>query len=416
VSARPSAIPFNRPYATGRELPYVQEAIQNGHLSGNGPFSARCARRLEAATGAARALLTQACTGALEMSALLAGIEPGDEVIMPSFTFVSTANAFVLRGGVPVWVDVRPDTLNLDEELVEDAITERTRAIVAVHYAGVGCEMDALTDIARRHDLLLVEDAAHALGATYEGRPLGALGDLGALSFHETKNVISGEGGALLLREPHWTARAEILHEKGTNRRDFARGRVEKYTWVDVGGSYAPSEINAAFLWAQLERADWITERRRGLWDAYHAALAPVEEAGRARRPVVPGHCRHNAHMYHLLVSGGDARTRFIDRLEARGVNAVFHYVPLHSSPAGRRYGRAHGDLPCTERAGERLVRLPLWVGLGTDDLDRVVEAAHRALADEPADAVEPWATAARRRPSRLEAEAVTGAAEGARR
>lgn len=387
-------VPFNRPYASGAELAHVEQAIAGGHLSGNGPFSERCARWLEDATGAERALLTHACTGALEMAALLAQIEPGDEVIMPSFTFVSTANAFVLRGAVPVWVDVRADTLNLDEELVEDAITPRTRAIVVVHYAGVACEMDALLELAGSHGLLLVEDAAHALGATYRGRPLGALGHLGALSFHETKNVISGEGGALLLRDRSLVERAEILHEKGTNRRDFARGRVDKYTWVDVGSSFAPSEINAAFLWGQLERAEWINGRRMEVWHTYHAAFEELEAAGRARRPVVPEHCGHNAHMYHLLLASRAARDDFLERLERSGVNAVFHYVPLHSSPAGLRLSRAAGDLPNTDRAGDRLVRLPLWVGISPSQLDLVICAVHAALADAPDDAVASWEAA----------------------
>ena len=387
-------VPFNRPYASGTELAYVEEAIAQGHLSGNGPFTKRCSRWLEAATGARQALLTHACTGALEMAALLANIEPGDEVIMPSFTFVSTANAFVLRGAVPVWVDVRPDTLNLDETLVEAAITPRTRAIVVVHYAGVACEMDALLELADRHGLLLVEDAAHALGATYRGRPLGALGQIGALSFHETKNVISGEGGALLLRDPGLVERAEILHEKGTNRRSFARGEVDRYTWVDVGSSFAPSEINAAFLWGQLERAEWINARRMEVWRSYHDAFEGLETAGRARRPVVPEHCGHNAHMYHLLLSGRAARDEFLRRLERAGVNAVFHYVPLHSSPAGLRLSRAAGELPNTDRAAERLVRLPLWVGMSTAHLDLVVHAVFAALADAPDDAVSSWEAA----------------------
>lgn len=388
-------VPFNRPYASGAELAHVGEAIAGGHLSGNGPFSLRCARWLEEATLAERALLTHACTGALEMAALLAQIEPGDEVIMPSFTFVSTANAFVLRGAVPVWVDVRSDTLNLDEALVEEAITPRTRAVVAVHYAGVGCEMDSLLELADRHSLLLVEDAAHALGATYRGRPLGALGHLGALSFHETKNLISGEGGALLLRDSGFVERAEILHEKGTNRREFVRGRVDKYTWVDVGSSFAPSEINAAFLWGQLERAEWINAQRMGVWRSYHAAFEELEAAGLTRRPVVPEHCGHNAHMYHLLLASRAARDEFLERLERAGVNAVFHYVPLHSSPAGLRLSRAAGELPVTDRAGDRLVRLPLWVGMSQAQLDLVIRAVHAALADAPDHAVAAWEAAA---------------------
>jgi len=360
-------IPFNRPYMTGRELAYIAQAHANGHLSGDGPFTKRCNAWLEQTTGAMRALLTHSCTAALEMAALLLDLEPGDEVIMPSFTFVSTANAFVLRGAVPVFVDIRADTLNIDENLIEAAITPRTRAICVVHYAGVGCEMDAIEAIAVRHGLTIVEDAAQGILATYRGRPLGAIGALGALSFHETKNLISGEGGALLVNDARFAERAEIIREKGTNRSQFFRGQVDKYTWVDVGSSYLPSEILAAFLAAQIEEADTINARRLALWNRYHEAFAPLEAAGRLRRPIVPAHCTHNAHTYYLLLDDLDARTRFIASLKANDIHPVFHYVPLHSAPAGRKYGRASGDLAITDRTGERLVRLPLWL----PDLDQ---------------------------------------------
>lgn len=376
---RQHAIPFNRPYMTGRELDYIAEAHAHGHLAGDGIFTKRCHAWLERTTGARRALLTHSCTAALEMAALLLDLEPGDEVIMPSFTFVSTANAFALRGAVPVFVDIRPDTLNIDENLIEAAITPRTRAICVVHYAGVGCEMDAIGSIAARHGLAIVEDAAQGILATYRDRPLGAIGAFGALSFHETKNIIAGEGGALLVNDPHFVERAEIIREKGTNRAQFFRGQVDKYTWVDIGSSYLPSEILAAFLAAQIEEAEAITTRRLALWNHYHEALAPLEAAGRLRRPVVPAHCTHNAHMYYVLLDGLDARTRFIAALKSDDIHPVFHYVPLHSAPAGRNYGRTSGDLGVTERTSERLVRLPLWL----PDLDqaRVIDAVKAFLA-----------------------------------
>lgn len=356
--------PFNKPYMTGKELWYIAQAHTNGHLAGDGSFTKQCNAWLEARTGAHKALLTHSCTAALEMAAIMADIQPGDEVIMPSYTFVSTANAFVLRGGVPVFVDIRPDTLNIDETKIEAAITEKTKAIVPVHYAGVGCEMDAIMAIARKHGLLVIEDAAQGVMASYKGRPLGSIGHMGALSFHETKNVISGEGGALLVNEPRLGERAEIIREKGTNRSQFFRGQVDKYTWVDVGSSYLPSELVAAFLWAQMEEADAITRQRIVLWNTYHQWMEEPEKSGRVRRPVIPAHCGHNAHMYYLLLQDLDTRSAFIARLKELGINPVFHYVPLHSSPAGRRFGRAHGELTVTENIADRLVRLPLWLGL----------------------------------------------------
>ncbi len=372
-------IPFNRPFMTGQEPAYIAQAHALGHLSGDGRFTKECHAWLEHRIGCAKALLTHSCTAALEMAALLLDLRPGDEVIMPSFTFVSTANAFVLRGAVPVFVDIRSDTLNLDESLIEAAITPRTRAICVVHYAGVACEMDAILAIAGRHGLAVVEDAAQGIMSTYKGRALGAIGTLGALSFHETKNIISGEGGALLVNDPALAERAEIIREKGTNRSKFFRGQVDKYTWVDVGSSYLPSEILAAFLAAQLDEADSINERRIALWNRYHAWASRFEAAERLRRPIIPGYCTHNAHMYYLLLRDLDDRTRFIAQLKQDGIGAVFHYIPLHSSPAGMHFGRTAGELPVTDSVSDRLVRMPLWIGL-EDHLDRVFESAGKAL------------------------------------
>jgi dTDP-4-amino-4,6-dideoxygalactose transaminase len=375
-----SKIPFNRPFATGAEFRYIREAIENGHLSGNGPFANRCARWLEQQTGSARVLLTHSCTGALELAAMLAGVGPGDEVVMPSFTFASTANAFVLRGVTPVFADIREDTLNLDERQLSRAVTPRTRAIVPVHYAGVGCEMDEVLVIAGNAGVPVIEDAAQGLLATYRGRELGSIGSLGALSFHETKNVISGEGGALLVNEPDQIERAEVLLEKGTDRSRFFRGEVDKYTWIDIGGSYSPSEIIAAFLWAQLEQAQEITRRRLEIWHRYNDAFSEVEQDGFLRRPVVPEDRTHNAHMYYVLLRDSWARDQFIRDLASRGVHSVFHYVPLHSSEAGRRYGRVADKLPVTEAISDRLVRLPLWVGMTDSDVEAVVDATFRAV------------------------------------
>jgi dTDP-4-amino-4,6-dideoxygalactose transaminase len=373
------SIPFNKPYLTGGEVGNILQARDNGHLSGDGPFTRQCHQWLEQATGARKALLTQSCTAALELAALLLDLAPGDEVIMPSFTFVSTANAFVLRGAVPVFVDIRPDTLNLDERLVEAAIGPRTRAICVVHYAGVSCEMDEILRIARKHGLAVIEDAAQGIQASYRGRPLGGIGDLAALSFHETKNVISGEGGCLLVNRDDLVERAEIIREKGTNRSRFFRGQVDKYTWVDVGSSYLPSELTAAFLAAQLDEADAINRRRLAIWERYHAWAAALERDGLVRRPVVPAHVEHNAHMYYLLLPSLAARTAFIERMRGEGIGVVFHYIPLHSSPAGLRFTRAYGELRVTDDVSDRLVRMPLWLGL-EDHLPRVFEAAERAL------------------------------------
>lgn len=357
-------IPFNKPFMTGKELCYIAQAHAAGHLAGDGDFTKKCNAWLAERTGAREALLTHSCTAGLEMAAILSGVEPGDEVIMPSFTFVSTANAFVLRGATPVFVDIRADTLNIDESRIEAAITPRTKVIVPVHYAGVACEMDAIMEIAHRHNLLVIEDAAQGIMSSYKGRPLGSIGHLSALSFHETKNIISGEGGALLINDPRFIERAEIIREKGTNRSQFFRGQVDKYTWVDIGSSYLPGEILAAFLWAQMEEADAITRRRLEIWGTYHQWLASSEQAGKARRPVVPKDRTHNAHMYYLLLPDLEARTIFINRLRQRGIGTVFHYVPLHSSPMGQRFGRSSGELTNTSAVSECLVRLPLWLGL----------------------------------------------------
>ena len=372
-------IPFNRPHLTGREFSYIQEAVTGGQLAGNGRFTRRCHAWLQARLGAASTLLTHSCTAALEMAALLVDLQPGDEVIMPSFTFVSTANAFVLRGATPVFVDIRPDTLNLDEALVEAAITPQTRAIVPVHYAGVACEMDRLLDIARRRNLVIIEDAAHAFLAHYKGRPLGSFGHLATFSFHETKNVISGEGGALVVNDPRLVERAEILWEKGTDRSKFFRGQVDKYTWVDVGSSFLPGELVAAFLWAQLESAGDITARRLDLWKRYQSAARSLEWLG-LRLPVVPGECEHNAHLFYVLLPPPARQADVLKDLNARGVNAVFHYIPLHSSPAGRRYGRTAGSMHVTDDCSARLIRLPLWVGMEDDVPRHVVDTLSEVL------------------------------------
>lgn len=372
-------IPFNKPYMSGKELWYIAQAHAKGHLAGDGSYTKLCNQWIEQRTGTHKAMLTHSCTAGLEIAALLCELAPGDEVIMPSYTFVSTANAFVLRGAVPVFVDVRADTLNLDETLIEAAITPRTKAIVPVHYAGVACEMDSIMDIARRHNLLVVEDAAQGVMSSYKGKPLGSIGDLAAVSFHETKNVISGEGGALLVKNPRFAERAEIIREKGTNRSLFFRGQVDKYTWVDMGSSYLPGEIIAAFLWGQMEEADAITARRMAIWSRYHEAFEQLERSGRIRRPAIPEGCTHNGHMYYLLLHDLDDRTAFIEGMKAQGVNCVFHYVPLHSSPYGLKVGRTTGELPVTTDMANRLVRLPLWLGL-EEVQDRVIDTTVKAL------------------------------------
>lgn len=370
-------IPFNKPYMTGKELYYIAEAHFNNMLAGDGPFTKRCHAWLEQRTGCNKALLTHSCTAALEMAAILADIQPGDEVIMPSFTFVSTANAFVLRGGVPVFIDIRSDTMNIDETLIEAAITPRTKAIVPVHYAGVACEMDTIMDIALRHELMVIEDAAQGIMSTYKGKPLGTIGHMGAYSFHETKNIIAGEGGALLINDPKFINRAEIIREKGTNRNQYFRGQVDKYTWCDIGSSFLPGELTAAFLWAQMEEAEAITNRRLELWGTYNYALAELAKSGRIQLPFTPDECKHNAHMFYMILPDIDSRSRFISRLKEFGIHSVFHYVPLHDSVAGKTYGKSIGDMKITNFTFERLVRLPLWLGMEDRQqmiVDRVLE------------------------------------------
>ncbi|KRQ98418.1 TDP-4-oxo-6-deoxy-D-glucose aminotransferase [Bradyrhizobium valentinum] len=373
-------MPFNRPYTTGNEIGYASEARLARHLSGDGQFTKRCHIWIEERTGCAKALLTHSCTSALDLAALLLDIKSGDEVILPSYTFVSTANAFVLRGAVPVFVDIRADTLNLDERLVEAAITSRTRAIVPVHYAGVSCEMGSIIEIAERHNLKIVEDAAQGIMASYKGRALGALGDLGSFSFHETKNIISGEGGSLLVNDPELVQRAEIMREKGTDRGRFFRGEVDKYTWQDVGSSFLPNEITAAFLWAQLEHAERITAGRLANWNRYDEMLAPLEQRGVLRRPIVPPECQHNGHLYYVLLQSDADRSRVLSELKQHGIGATFHYVPLHSSPAGLRFGRTHGELSVTTALSERLVRLPMWFDLSEAQQQRVCDALRAIL------------------------------------
>jgi dTDP-4-amino-4,6-dideoxygalactose transaminase len=372
------SVPFNRPTLAGNELDYIREAVERGQLAGDGTFTARCQRRLADEIGAGAVLLTHSCTAALEMAALLLDIGPGDEAIMPSFTFVSTANAVVLRGGVPVFVDVRPDTLNIDERLVEAAVTVRTRAILPVHYAGVPADMDAIDGIARRHGLAVVEDAAQALGSTYRGRNAGSLGALAAFSFHETKNVISGEGGCLAINDPALVQRAEIIREKGTDRKRFFRGEVDKYTWVDIGSSFLPGELIASFLLGQLEAGDAIRADRLASWTAYDEALRPFGNRG-VGTPTVPSHCGHNGHLYYVILPSAEAREALIGRMREDGIMTPFHYVPLHSSPAGRRFGRTSGKLAVTEDLSARLVRLPLYPRMG-DALPRVIERLQRHL------------------------------------
>lgn len=349
---------------TGKELWYITQAHAYGHLAGDGLYTQKCHSWLENHIGTHKALLTHSCTAALEMAAILADIKPGDEVIMPSYTFVSTANAFVLRGAVPVFVDIRPDTHNINECLIESAITEKTRVIVPVHYAGVGCDMDSIMSIADKYNLFVIEDAAQGIMSTYKGRPLGSIGHLGCLSFHETKNIISGEGGALLINDPTLAQRAEIIREKGTNRSQFFRGQIDKYTWIDIGSSYLPSEMIAAFLWAQMEEAEEITSRRLDLWNKYHKAFLDLESERKVIRPIIPMDCNHNAHMYYLIFPDLSTRTNCINFLKNSNISAVFHYVPIHSSPAGKKYCKTSSSMIHSKLVSENLLRLPLWIGM----------------------------------------------------
>lgn len=366
-------ISFNVPPYVGTELDYVKQAIDSHKICGDGQFTKKCNAWIEERFDAQMVLLTTSGTTALDMAALLCGIQPGDEVILPSFTFSSTATSFVLAGAKLVFVDIRPDTMNIDEKKIEAAITEKTKVIVPMHYAGVACEMDTIMDIARRHDLMVVEDAAQGVMSTYKGKALGTIGDFGCYSFHETKNYSMGEGGALVINNPAYNERAEILREKGTNRSKFFRGQVDKYTWVDFGDSYLPSEMNAAYLWGQLEQADRINENRLATWQTYWDAFQPLAAAGKVELPTIPDGCVHNAHMFYLKCKGLEERTALIAFLKERGVLAVFHYVPLHSAPAGQKYGRFHGEDVYTTRESERLVRLPMYYGLTQEDVDCVI-------------------------------------------
>lgn len=367
-------IPFNKPFIAGKELFYIAQAvIENRHTSGDGPFTKKCQAWLEERLGCKKALLTHSCTAALEMAAILAEIQPGDEVIMPSFTFVSTANAFALRGGVPVFVDIHPDTLNIDESLIDSAITPKTRAIVPVHYAGFPCRMDAIMEIARRKKLWVIDDAAQALLSQYKGQYVGGIGQMTCLSFHETKNIICGEGGALLLSDPSIIERAEIIREKGTNRSQFFRGQVDKYTWVDIGSSYLPSDILAAFLYAQMENAEQIITKRNLVFDLYMEELRPLANSGHIRLPLVMEDSRCNGHLFYILTGSLKERTALIEFLKKQGITAVFHYVPLHSSPAGSRYGRTSSSLKITEQVSDCLLRLPLYYEMTPENVERVV-------------------------------------------
>ena len=366
-------IPFNKPTYIGKESEYVLDAVNKGHISGDGEYTKKCAKKLEELSGTKRALLTTSCTHATEMAALLSDIKPGDEVIMPSYTFVSTADAFVLRGATPVFVDIRPDTMNIDETLIEDAITSKTKAIVPVHYAGVGCEMDTIMDIARRHNLTVIEDAAQAIASTYKGKALGTFGDFGCYSFHETKNISMGEGGALLIQNEDLIEPAEIIREKGTNRAKFFRGQIDKYTWVNYGSSYLPSDMNAAYLWAQIENIDIIQKKRLSVWNRYKEGLTELVDKEFIEFGTIPEECTNNAHMFYIKVSDLETRTELISYLKEKGIMAVFHYVPLHSAPAGRKFGRFNGEDRYTTKESERLVRLPLFYSIADDMVEYII-------------------------------------------
>ena len=367
-------IPFNIPPYIGRESEYINQAISARKICGDGEFTKKCNQKFEEITGTLKALITTSGTSALEMAAILCDIHPGDEVIMPSYTFVSTANAFVLRGAKIVFVDIRPDTMNIDETLIEEAITEKTKAIVPVHYAGVACEMDTICKIAKQHNLYVVEDAAQAVNAFYKGKALGSIGDFGCFSFHETKNYSSGEGGAILINQPDYVERAEIIREKGTNRSRFIRGQVDKYTWVDIGSSYLQSELNCAYLYAQIENPDIINQDRMGSWKLYYELLKPLASEGLIELPTIPEGCVHNAHMFYIKVRDIEERTRLIAYLKDNGIGAVFHYIPLHSSPAGQRFGCFYGEDRYTTKESERLLRLPMYYGLKPADIRYIVE------------------------------------------
>jgi len=365
-------INFNVPPVAPKAYEYIRQAVEAQKICGDGQYTKKCSAWMEEKTGSSKVLLTTSCTHATELSALLAGIKPGDEVIMPSYTFCSTADAFVLRGATPVFIDIRPDTMNMDEKLIEQAITEHTKAIVPVHYAGVGCEMDAITDIAKKHDLYVIEDAAQGIMATYKGKPLGSIGDFGCFSFHETKNFSMGEGGALLIKDAKDIEAAEIFREKGTDRSKYYRGQVDKYRWQDFGSSYLPSELNAAYLWAQLEMADEITADRMRSWNSYYEQLGELADKGLIELPYIPEHCKHNAHMFYIKLRDINERDRFIEYMKANGILSVFHYIPLHSAPAGVKYCRFAGEDVYTTRESERLTRLPLYYGLKESEVDHI--------------------------------------------
>lgn len=367
-------IPFNKPPYVGKEEQYILKAIRNGKICGDGEFNKKCQKWFQDYTGSPKVLLTTSCTSALEMCALICGIGPGDEVIMPSYTFVSTANAFVIHGAKCVFVDIRPDTMNIDEQLIEDAITDKTKAIVPVHYAGVGCDMDVINDIAKRHNLFVIEDAAQGMCSTYKGKSLGTIGDFGAYSFHETKNYSMGEGGAIFLNNNKYLEMAEIVREKGTNRNQFFRGQVDKYTWVDKGSSFLPSEINAAYLWAQLEVVDDIKNDRMNSWNMYHDGLIELENKGYISLPIIPDYCEHNAHMFYIKVKDLETRTSLLNYLKENGILAVFHYVPLHSSVAGMKYGRFLGEDKYTTKESNRLLRLPMYYGLNKEEIIYIID------------------------------------------
>ncbi len=371
-------INFNVPPYVDTAMNYIQECVANQKICGDGAYTKKCNEWIEAKTGTAKCLLTTSCTHATELAALLADIKPGDEVIMPAYTFVSTADAFVLRGAIPVFVDIRPDTMNIDETLIEDAITDKTRAIVPVHYAGVACEMDTIMEIAKKHNLVVIEDAAQGIMSTYKGKALGTIGDFGCFSFHETKNYSMGEGGALLIHDEKDVEAAEIIREKGTNRSKFYRGQIDKYTWVDVGSSYLPSDMNAAYLYSQLEIAEEINEARLACWNRYKENLTELAKTGRIELPVIPKGCVHNAHMFYLKTKDIEERTRFIEYLAASEVHAVFHYIPLHTAPAGLKFGRFHGEDKYTTRESERLVRLPMYYGLTMEMVDYICEVVKK--------------------------------------
>lgn len=368
-------IDFNRPAFTGREMDYIKDAVNRGMLCGDGVYTKHCSRWMEEKFQVRHVLLTTSCTHALEMAAYLSDIQPGDEVIMPSYTFVSTADAFVLRGAKAVFVDIRPDTMNIDEKLIEDAVTPRTKAIVPVHYAGVACEMDTIMGIAAKYNLKVIEDAAQGVDAFYKGRALGTIGDFGCYSFHETKNYTMGEGGALLFQDEKYLDRAEVLREKGTDRSKFFRGQVDKYRWVDYGSSYLPSELNAAYLYAQLEEHEKISRKRMEIYNYYHENLKCLADEGKIEQPFVPEECVHNAHMYYIKVRDIQVRTRLLAYLRERGICSVFHYVPLHSAPAGKKFGRFHGEDVYTTKESERLMRLPMFYNLDMEDVKKVVDA-----------------------------------------